>query len=150
MKPDDWDESEPQFIVDTDAKKPEVMSKYPKSHIPYHGPMCAAQGWLDDEPELVPDPEARMPEDWDEEEDGEWEAPMIENPRCQEAAGCGEWEQPTKKNPKYKGKWEPPMIDNPLYKGPWAPRKIPNPDYFDVEQYPLELTPIVSFGYCYT
>ena len=33
--------------------------------------------WLDDEPEFVPDPNGVKPDDWDEEEDGEWEAPQI-------------------------------------------------------------------------
>ena len=33
--------------------------------------------WLDDEPEYVPDPNGVKPDDWDEEEDGEWEAPQV-------------------------------------------------------------------------
>ncbi len=32
---------------------------------------------MDEGPELIPDPEATAPEDWDEEEDGEWEAPLV-------------------------------------------------------------------------
>ncbi len=56
-KPEDWDEDAPQKIPDPDAEKPE--------------------GWLDEGPELIPDPEATAPEDWDEEEDGEWEAPLV-------------------------------------------------------------------------
>ena len=40
--------------------------------------------------------EASKPEDWDDEEDGEWEAPRIANPKCKEAPGCGEWKRPTK------------------------------------------------------
>lgn len=32
---------------------------------------------MDDEPEYVPDPNGVKPDDWDEEEDGEWEAPQI-------------------------------------------------------------------------
>merc|ERR1712241_322534 len=36
------------------------------------------------------------PDDWDDEEDGEWEAPQIPNPD-------------------YKGPWEHPMIPNPDY-----------------------------------
>lgn len=60
-------------------------------------------GWLEDEPEMIPDPKAEKPDDWDEEMDGEWEAPLIENPMCTEAPGCGRWSQPTIDNPKYKG-----------------------------------------------
>merc|ERR1712216_48571 len=51
-----------------------------------------------------------QPEDWDAEEDGEWEPPMIDNPD-------------------YKGEWKAPMIDNPDYKGPWEHPLIPNKDY---------------------
>lgn len=56
-------------------------------------------GW-DDVPEMISDESAEQPEDWDEEEDGAWEQPMIPNPE-------------------YKGEWKPKMIDNPDYKGPW-------------------------------
>ena len=67
-----------------------------------------------------------MPEDWDEEEDGEWEAPQIKNPACKAAPGCGEWKRPMIDNPDYKGKWVHPMIDNPDYVGEWNPKQIPN------------------------
>ena len=67
--------------------------------------------------ELAPDPEAPLlkirppsrsaeatkPDDWDEEEDGEWEAPTIANPKCTTGPGCGEWKRPQKSNPEYKG-----------------------------------------------
>lgn len=36
------------------------------------------QDW--DKPEHIPDPDAKKPEDWDEEMDGEWEPPVIQNP----------------------------------------------------------------------
>ena len=54
--------------------------------------------------------EATKPEDWDDEMDGEWEAPMIDNPE-------------------YKGEWKPKQIDNPNYKGPWIHPEIDNPEY---------------------
>lgn len=38
--------------------------------------------------------EAKKPEDWDDEEDGDWEPPMVPNPKCAEASGCGPWERP--------------------------------------------------------
>lgn len=60
--------------------------------------------------------DAEQPEDWDAEEDGEWEAPRISNPKCGTAPGCGEWKRPMKANPAYKGKWSAPLIDNPAYK----------------------------------
>ena len=93
---------------------------------------------MDDEPDEVDDSEAEKPEDWDDEEDGEWEPPKISNPRCEEAPGCGEWKRPTKANPAYKGKWRAPMIDNPAYQGIWAPQQIPNPEYFELEKPNLE------------
>jgi calreticulin len=64
----------------------------------------------DDVPKEMPDPDAKKPEDWDDEEDGEWEPPMIDNPD-------------------YKGPWKARMIDNPEYKGEWVHPMIPNPDY---------------------
>lgn len=33
-----------------------------------------------DKPENIPDPDAKKPDDWDDEMDGEWEPPMVTNP----------------------------------------------------------------------
>jgi calreticulin len=85
-KPEDWDDKE--YIDDADDKKP--------------------SDW--EQPEHIPDPEAKKPEDWDDEMDGEWEPPMIDNP-----AYKGEWKPKQIKNPNYKGKWVHPEIDNPEY-----------------------------------
>uniref|UniRef100_A0A7S4P4Z8 Calreticulin n=1 Tax=Guillardia theta TaxID=55529 RepID=A0A7S4P4Z8_GUITH len=85
FKPDDWDENEE--IDDPKDKKPD--------------------GW-DDIPKQIVDPDAKKPDDWDDESDGEWEAPMIDNPKYQ-----GEWKPKRIPNPAYKGKWEAPEIDNP-------------------------------------
>merc|ERR1712113_1366583 len=52
------------------------------------------------------------PDDWDDEEDGEWEAPM-------------------KDNPAFKGEWTAKRISNPAYKGFWEAKKIANPEYED-------------------
>jgi hypothetical protein len=35
--------------------------------------------------------DAEKPEEWDDEEDGEWIGPVVENPKCKEASGCGPW-----------------------------------------------------------
>jgi calreticulin len=86
-KPSDWEDN--AEIEDENDKKP--------------------SNW-DDEPETVADPEAKQPEDWDEAEDGKWEAPMISNP-------------------KHKGAWKAKKIPNPKYKGVWAPKKIANPEF---------------------
>merc|ERR1711988_1877019 len=66
--------------------------------------------WVDDS--MIDDPETKKPDDWDDEEDGEWEAPM-------------------KDNPDYKGDWNAKRISNPAYKGFWEQKKIANPEYKD-------------------
>eukprot|EP00076_Gallus_gallus_P045080 XP_025010618.1 calnexin isoform X2 [Gallus gallus] len=96
-------------------------------------------------PREIEDPNDQKPEDWDEDMDGEWEAPQIANPKCESAPGCGTWQRPMIDNPNYKGKWKPPMIDNVNYQGIWKPRKIPNPDFFeDLE--PFKMTPFSAVG----
>merc|ERR1712124_171035 len=64
----------------------------------------------DDIPKEIADPDATKPEDWDDEDDGEWEAPMIDNPDYK-----GPWSAKRIKNPDYKGEWKPKQIDNPKY-----------------------------------
>ena len=53
---------------------------------------------------------AEKPSDWDEDEDGEWLAPEIDNPEYK-----GVWTPPQVMHPGYVGEWEHPMIDNPEY-----------------------------------
>ncbi|KAG5530683.1 hypothetical protein RHGRI_025596 [Rhododendron griersonianum] len=65
------------------------------------------QGY-DSIPAEIPDPKARKPADWDEEEDGMWKPKKIPNP-----AYKGPWKRKKIKNPNYKGKWKTPWIDNP-------------------------------------
>jgi len=61
-------------------------------------------------PKQIPDPEASKPGDWSDEDDGEWEAPLIDNPEYK-----GEWKAKRISNPAYKGQWVHPEIDNPEY-----------------------------------
>eukprot|EP00002_Diphylleia_rotans_P006014 TRINITY_DN1529_c0_g1_i3.p1 TRINITY_DN1529_c0_g1~~TRINITY_DN1529_c0_g1_i3.p1 ORF type:complete len:588 (+),score=155.80 TRINITY_DN1529_c0_g1_i3:44-1807(+) len=124
-KPADWDESAPAQIVDEDAVKP--------------------ADWKDDEPLEIADPEAIKPEDWDDDADGEWEAPKVANPACEDGQ-CGEWVRPMKPNPAYKGKWVHPLIDNPEYKGEWKARMIPNPNYFE-DKTPNNFPAIGAIGF---
>ncbi|KAA8493929.1 Calnexin-like 1 [Porphyridium purpureum] len=123
-KPADWDEDAPLFIPDESATKPD--------------------DWLEDEEPQIPDPSAVKPDEWEDSEDGAWQAPLIENPKCVDN-GCGPWVAPQIANPDYKGKWTAPMIDNPKYVGPWAPREIENPDYYKVEQ--VTLLPIAALAF---
>lgn len=60
------------------------------------------EDWLPEEPKMIPDPTAEKPEEWDDEEDGDWVPDMVPNPLCEEVSGCGPWEQPVIKNPAYK------------------------------------------------
>merc|ERR1712019_210986 len=66
--------------------------------------------WVEEK--RIVDEEAKKPDDWDDEEDGEREAPM-------------------KDNPAYKGDWSVKRISNPAYKGIWEAKKIANPEYED-------------------
>merc|ERR1712190_176335 len=87
-KPDDWvDDS---MIDDPETKKPD--------------------DWVEEK--RIVDSDAKKPDDWDDEEDGEWEAPV-------------------KDNPEFKGEWIAKRISNPAYKGFWEAKKIANPEYED-------------------
>merc|ERR1711912_159860 len=87
-KPSDWVED--SMMDDPEDKKPE--------------------DWVTEK--RIVDAEAKKPDDWDDEEDGEWEPPM-------------------KDNPDYKGDWSAKRISNPEYKGVWEAKKIDNPEFVD-------------------
>jgi len=104
--PEDWDFLPAKTIPDPADKKPsdwvdEAEMDDPEDKKP--------AGW-DDIPKTIKDPEAKKPEDWDDSLDGEWEAPVIDNPE-------------------YKGEWKAKRIPNPAYKGPWVQKQIANPEY---------------------
>lgn len=101
----DFDFLAPKQIEDPSAKKPEDWVDNAKMDDPDDK---KPEDY--DKPELIPDAEAKKPDDWDDEEDGEWEPPMINNPD-------------------FKGEWKPKQIDNPAYKGEWVHPMIDNPDY---------------------
>merc|ERR1712188_23642 len=104
---DDWEVLKPKEISDPDDKKPsdwveDSMMDDPADKKP--------DDWVTEK--RIVDPEAKKPDDWDDEDDGEWEAPM-------------------KDNPEYKGDWSVKRISNPAYKGFWEAKKIDNPEYED-------------------
>merc|ERR1719497_218286 len=104
---DDWEVLKPKEIPDPDDKKPaewadESMIDDPDDKKP--------DDWTEEK--RIVDSDAKKPDDWDDEEDGEWEAPM-------------------KDNPAYKGDWNGKRISNPAYKGFWEAKKIANPEYED-------------------
>jgi calreticulin len=103
---EDWDFLEPKQIKDPAESKPkdwvnDAMIDDPEDVKP--------EGH-DDIPKEIVDPEASKPDDWDDEDDGDWEAPMVPNPD-------------------FKGPWSAKRIDNPAYKGPWVHPMVDNPDY---------------------
>merc|ERR1740123_1978690 len=105
--PEDWEVLKPKEISDPEDKKPDdwvddSMIDDPEDKKP--------DDWVEEK--RMVDSEAKKPDDWDDEEDGEWEAPM-------------------KDNPAYKGDWNGKRISNPAYKGFWEAKKIANPEYED-------------------
>jgi len=107
---EDWEMLKPKRISDPDDKKPadwvdDSMIDDPEDKKP--------DDWVEDK--RIVDAEAKKPEDWDDEEDGEWEPPM-------------------KDNPDYKGEWFVKRISNPAYKGVWSAKEIDNPEYKDDDQ----------------
>lgn len=101
----DWDFLPPKTIKDPEAKKPEDWDERETIDDPEDK---KPEDW--EKPEHIPDPDAKKPDDWDDEMDGEWEPPMIDNPD-------------------YKGDWKPKQIPNPAYKGKWVHPEIDNPEY---------------------
>merc|ERR1711907_925572 len=104
---DDWEVLKPKEIADPDDKKPsdwveDSMMDDPEDKKP--------DDWVTEK--RIVDAAAKKPDDWDDEEDGEWEPPMIDNPD-------------------YKGDWSVKRISNPAYKGFWEAKKIDNPEYED-------------------
>merc|ERR1712187_764053 len=104
---EDWEMLKPKEISDPDDKKPsdwvdDSMMDDPESTKP--------EDWVEEK--RMVDSEAKKPDDWDDEEDGEWEPPM-------------------KDNPAFKGEWNVKRISNPAYKGFWEARKIANPEFED-------------------
>ena len=124
QKPDDWDDEE--WIDDPEDIMPE---DWPEPLIP-NPEAVKPSTWLDDAPLMIPDPDAEDPDDWDEEKDGEWEPPEVDNPDCEEY-GCGEWKADLIDNPNFVGKWEAERIENPNYMGPWEPEEVDNPGYYE-------------------
>jgi len=104
---EDWEVLKPKQIDDPDDKKPsdwveDSMMDDPEDKKP--------DDWVTEK--RIVDSAAKKPDDWDDEEDGEWEPPMIDNPE-------------------FKGEWSVKRISNPAYKGSWDQKKIDNPEYED-------------------
>ncbi|KAK6914532.1 Protein of unknown function DUF936, plant [Dillenia turbinata] len=70
-------------------------------------PNDTKQQGYDSIPAEIPDPKAKKPDSWHEEEDGIWRQPKVPNP-----AYKGPWKRKKIKNPNFMGKWKIPRIDN--------------------------------------
>jgi len=119
---DDWSFLPPKKIKDPEASKPSDWDDRATIDDPED---TKPDDW--EQPEHIADPDATKPEDWDDEMDGEWEPPMIDNPN-------------------FKGEWKPKQIDNPAYKGPWIHPEIENPEYkedSEIYRYPA----VCGFGF---
>ena len=103
---DDWDFLPAKTIKDPSVSKPTDWVDLAQIDDPDD---TKPSDW-EDAPKQIADPSATKPEDWDDEADGEWEAPLIDNP-----AYKGEWKAKKIPNPAYKGVWEHPEIANPEY-----------------------------------
>jgi len=104
---EDWEVLKAKIIDDPEDKKPsdwveDSMMDDPEDKKP--------EDWVTEK--RIVDAAAKKPDDWDDEEDGEWEAPMIDNPE-------------------FKGEWSVKRISNPAYKGVWESKKIANPEFED-------------------
>ncbi|XP_060605202.1 calreticulin-like [Ruditapes philippinarum] len=113
------------------------------------------------QPKKIKDPEAKKPEDWDDNEKiddpddtkpEDWDKPEhIPDPDAKKPDDWddemdGEWEPPMIDNPEYKGEWKPKQIDNPAYKGKWIHPEIDNPDYVaDDQLYKYDDISIIGF-----
>jgi calreticulin len=103
---DDWEFFPSKTIADPSESKPSDWV----DEAEINDPEDSKPADWDTEPATIADPDATKPDDWDEEEDGEWEAPTLPNP-------------------KFKGEWKPRRIPNPKYKGEWKAKQIANPEY---------------------
>jgi len=123
----DWPILKPKQINDPAVSKPTDWVDTTEVDDPAD---AKPAGW-DEIPAQTADPEASKPEDWDDEDDGEWEAPMIDNPEYK-----GEWKAKKIPNPDYKGSWVHPQVDNPDFVDEKAPTKYATMDYigFDLWQ----------------
>jgi calreticulin len=103
---DDWNILAPKKINDPSQSKPSNWVDDPQIDDPTD---TKPADW-DSVPAEIADANAKKPDDWDADLDGEWEAPKVPNPD-------------------YRGPWRAKRISNPAYKGPWVHPQIDNPEY---------------------
>jgi len=92
------------------------------------------EDWDEDAPFEIVDEEATKPEDWLENEPLSIPDPDSQKPEDWDDEEDGDWIAPTVPNPKCNdvsgcGAWEKPTIKNPEYKGKWTAPYVDNPAY---------------------
>lgn len=90
--------------------------------------------WNEDEPPQIPDPSASKPEGWLDDAEEMIPDSNAEKPADWDVEMDGEWEAPLVANPACEkavgcGLWKAPLISNPNYKGKWRAPLIDNPNY---------------------
>ncbi|XP_043942015.1 calreticulin-like [Protopterus annectens] len=95
-------------------------------------------------PKIIKDPNAKKPDDWDENEEIDdpndvkpegWDVPeeipdrSARKPVDWDDEMDGVWEPAMIRNPAHRGEWKPRKIENPNYKGKWVHPEIENPEY---------------------
>jgi len=105
------------------------------------------EAWEFEKPKSIPDPKAKKPSDWVDNEEmddpsdvkpSDWDDEPekitdadAKKPEDWDDEEDGEWEAPLIDNPNYKGEWKANRIKNPAYKGAWIHPQVPNPDYVE-------------------
>ncbi|GAV03160.1 hypothetical protein RvY_13628 [Ramazzottius varieornatus] len=110
---------------------------------------------------MIPDPEAKKPDDWDEREmipdetdtkPEDWDKPQhipdpdATKPEDWDEEMDGSWEPPQIENPDYKGEWKAKEISNPAYKGKWIHPEIENPARTSLTAEDLKLAKFKDIG----
>ena len=90
--------------------------------------------WDEDEPAMILDEDATKPSDWLEDEPDMISDPSESQPEDWDEETDGTWFPSSIPNPECIGRsgcgsWVPPLKDNPKYKGKWTRPLIDNPDY---------------------
>jgi len=104
-----------------------------------------SEDWQFMEPKLIPDANAKKPDDWEDNSEildendkkpENWDNtpktitdPEAKKPEDWNEEEDGKWEAPTISNPEYKGEWVQKKIPNPKYKGEWQRPEIANPNF---------------------
>ncbi|SCW01447.1 LAFE_0D12772g1_1 [Lachancea fermentati] len=123
--------SPPKTIPDSQSFKPDAWDDRPMIPDP---DAKKPEDWNEDEPLHIPDPKRTKPVEWDESIPEYIIDTQAQKPLWWNEEKDGKWVPPSIKNPSCHspqgcGKWKPRLVKNPKYRGHWNPPQIPNPNY---------------------